>query len=182
MPNKKSFADTLQLIVICTIVFIFALWITAWLTGCKSPEKAIDYLKKKDALAGACVDNYPNKDSIAYVKGDTVREVNILPGDTLRYTDTIYSEVYGHTEYRYITKACPPSKIINNYIHDTVKTYTENTAKIYELNKELNEVTASRDKYKEKAGNWWKWLLIGIGTGVAGLIFFKSVFKAYTIV
>jgi hypothetical protein len=162
------------------IVFLMLLMLALnW--SCKSPEKAIDYLKKKDALSKACADNYPVKETVIYKPGDTVTNVIETPGVTITKTDTIYSE--GKVIYKTSYIQCPPSKETTKLIHDTVMTYVENTARIAQLhsaldtkNAEVKKITEEKDKYEKRAGRWWIWLLVG-----AGLMFVIRIVIKYLI-
>ena len=161
----------------CVALIIYAM---AFLFGCKSPEKAIDYLKKKGALAGACADNYPVKDSIIYKGGDTVTNTVETPGVTITKTDTVFID--GKVIYKTSFIKCPPSKETTKTIHDTVTVYIENTAKIAVLNNiisakdaEIKAITADKEKFQKRAGRWWLLLIIGAGLMFVGRLALKSI-------
>lgn len=72
---------------------LFALLICFCLFGCMTPQKATDYLKKKDKLGAVCAAEFPVKE--VYVKGkdsisfDTMF-LETLSTDTVKTKDTIY--------------------------------------------------------------------------------------------
>jgi len=137
--------------------------------SCKSPEKAANYLKKKDALAGICAAEYPVKEKTIFKAGDTVIKEIVTPGITITKRDTVISG--RDTIYRITEVVCPPSKERIKIVHDSIFIMQENTARIAQLKSELEAkerniqaVTQAKNKSDKKLDYWWIVYVLGLIT------------------
>jgi len=73
------------------LLFLILIAVLSFALSCKSPEKATNYLKKKDALAGICAAEYPVKEKTIFKAGDTVIKEIVTPGITITKRDTVIS-------------------------------------------------------------------------------------------
>jgi hypothetical protein len=144
------------------------LFVSFFMIGCMTTEKATSFLKKKDKLDDVCAENFPVKDSL--IKGDTVTVV-----DTIVNTDTLETfETFRDTVHHTITL---PAKVITktrvvtdtvirqdnakiNALEDNVrdrdKTIGERDNKITVLGEKLSDMTGKRNKWRI-----WFWVLLG---------------------
>lgn len=136
------------------------------MVGCKSPEKATAYLKKKGKLAEVCANEFPVKETVIYKKGDTVIQTVEVPGEKITITDTL--NLNGEIVYRDRFISCPPTKTTTKTVHDTVFQIRENTARVEQFkqlladqDKELKATQDESDKYQNRAARWWVWILVG---------------------
>jgi hypothetical protein len=146
------------LMIIASICFI----------GCLTPQKATDYLKKKDKLDDVCAENFPVKDSL--IKGDTT-----IVTDTLINTDTLETfEVIRDTVHHTVTL---PAKVITKtkVVTDTI--IRQDNAKINALQDDIrardktigdrdNEITKLKSDYEDMKGKrnklrWWLYIIAG---------------------
>ncbi len=164
------------------IIFLAAL-LAGMMCGCKTPQKAIDYLKKKDALADACAAAYPVKDSTVYLPGDTITKERFIKGDSILVSDTV--TIKGETVYVSKKAKCPDQLVRDRFVHDTTVVWKENTARIAALTKthaaeiaavtkQLADKTIESDKWKRKAHMWWIFMIIGSVLTFGGILLFKS--------
>jgi hypothetical protein len=99
------------LAVIFTCIFLFS---------CMTPNKATNYLKKKDLLDDTCAANFPVKDSIMVVTVDSVHfETLYLDGQVV--VDSIYLERGEDKQYEI-------TKVITKTITKTVEVKTRDRA------------------------------------------------------
>ena len=139
------------------IILLFSIFFLS----CNSIKKSTDYLKKKDALAGICADEYPVTEKTIFKPGDTITQVIEKPGIVIRTIDTI--TIGGKVQYRTLFKPCPASFETTLLIHDTLTIIKENTARVAALGIQLQRMTAEKNKYQERAGKWWLLLILGAG-------------------
>jgi hypothetical protein len=161
--------DRLYDIVEGFIIVFFVVWAAWMLSGCMTPKKAVDYLKKKELLADTCAANYPVIVDTLYKEGDLIIETNFLPGDTLVFFDTI-------NQWRIdtIRKACPPSKVSTIWRVDTFMLTKLDSAKLAALREkyEASIKDSAKWKSKAKARGKWQWGLGGLSVLLFVLIGF----------
>ena len=125
----------------------YILIIAAVLTGCKSAEK----------LAQKCADRFPVKAETVYIPGESRYDTTYIAGDTMVLQDTIRVECDSAkqviTKYVYRTVNCPDSKVITQYVTDTVRITQENTAKTAYLQLSIDALT-EKNKGQGKALLW----------------------------
>ena len=158
------------------ILFTFIIY----LSGCVSPQKAMQVLDRNpEKAAEYCVNKFPPKDSVVIE--------NSIIFDTLYVGDVVFDTTFvvlNDTVERTITKTVP--KIVTKTVTQTKEVYRENTARVKDLQYKLNEAEkdkavlkdklvnseADRDKWKKLAKKRWWWLLLVIGAA-AGWTFRK---------
>ena len=151
---------------------ILLLTISLLLVGCVTEKKARNWAySHKDKLAEWCSDCYPVKPSDT-IKGDTIIKV-----DSITSTDTIRVIV----DCPDGTKVeCPPQRTITRVIHshstDTIKVRdtayerviedknSKNEDKVKQLERQLEDVTESRNRYRK-----WFFILVGLLVAWGGI-------------
>ncbi len=174
MKNKDFFA--------LVIIILTAVGLAVLMAGCKTPEKAINYLKKKDKLAEVCAKEYPIKETVIFKAGDTVIQTKEVAGPTITVLDTVI--IGGKTVYKDRLVQCPPVKQTTRLVHDTTFVIQESSAKLKVLNdfiqdqsNQLERQEKLIEKQKGKINKWWIVLLIGAALGVSGVFTAKMILK-----
>lgn len=105
--------------------------------GCMTTQKATDYLKKNNALAEICANEYPPK--IEYKAGEiiTKSDTTYLPGDSVPCPPAIN----GKDTIRVKVK-CPDQKIIRDTTYRVDTVTMENTARVLDLQYKLGDANA----------------------------------------
>lgn len=138
--------------------------------SCMTTKKATSYLEDKGELPKICADKFPPKDSV--VIKDSIRVDTIYSGSDPVF-DTVI-QVINDTVERVITKTLP-AKVITKTNIKTKEVFTENTARVAQLQgdvsnciEELNkkevrnaETAEDRDGWKKKAKQRW-WMIIAL--------------------
>ena len=127
MKNKST---EIVLFILFTLLVVLSF---AVLPGCMTVQKATSYLDKKNELPKICADRYPVKDSI-------VIHDSIIT-DTMETFETLIDTVH-HADTVIITRTLP-AKLITKTITQTKEIYKENTARIEEKNRVIDELGKS---------------------------------------
>ena len=136
--------------------------------SCMTPQKATDYLKKKDKLDDVCAENFPVKDT--FIVGDTVIDTDTLETfevytDTTTLRDTVYitRTLPGKTITKTITRTDTIRRrdfAYENVLADQVRQCTDLQLQLIDKNTKLTEQVEDW-KGKARKRNWIILILIG---------------------